>query len=83
MSAPFKHRLLVYLWNLVNAIIGGVATAALAAAGGHVIGALTFTWRQLSMVAISGGALSAFNYVRDNKLPSIDDDVAPSSQARP
>lgn len=72
MSATFKHRLLIYVWNLVNAIVSGMATAGASAAGGHMIGAMTFTWRQLTAVAVSGGALSAFNYVRENRLPTID-----------
>lgn len=73
MMPTFKHRLLVFLWNLVNAFVSGMASSGAAAGGGHLIGAMSFTWRQLVAVGVSGGAISAVNYLRTNRLPTIDE----------
>lgn len=73
MPSTFNHRLLIFLWNLVNAFVSGMASSAAAAGGGHLIGASSFTWRQLVAVGVSGGAINAVNYLRNNRLPTIDE----------
>lgn len=72
MSA-FRHNLLVWVWNLINASISGMAAAAIAGMGGQVIGAASFTFRQLWAAALGGAAVSAFNYVRENRLPKLEE----------
>lgn len=67
----FKQKVLVWLWNLVNAVMGGVATAGSTLFAGFVVGAATFTPRQLGCVLAAGGAIAAFNYVRTNRLPAM------------
>jgi len=72
MSATFKHRLLVWLWNLLNAVVSGSAAAGGVIGIGKAAGAVTFTFRQLGAVAISCGIVAGMNYLRTNRLPSID-----------
>ena len=72
MSGTFKHRLVVWVWDLLNAFVSGIATGALSVLGGQAVGAVDFTGRQLAVVSVVGGLVSAANYVRQRRLPEID-----------
>lgn len=72
MSATFKRRLLVWLWDLVNAVVTGTATALGSVVTGEVIGSLDFSPRQLLAVALSGALFGAINYIRQRRLPALD-----------
>lgn len=70
--SSFKRRLAVWLWDLFNAFLSGIATGLLSIVGGEAVGAVDFTPRQLLVVSIVGGVVSAANYVRNRRLPAID-----------
>ena len=69
----FKQKLLVWIWNLINAIFGGVGVAGAAVVGGAATGAATFTPRQLGVVVVGGAIVATFNYLRTNRLPELFD----------
>lgn len=69
----FRQKLLVWIWNLVNAVLGGVGVAGTAVVGGAATGAATFTPRQLGVVVVGGAIVALFNYIRSNRLPDLFD----------
>lgn len=71
-SASFRHRLKVWIWDLVNAFLSGIATGLLSVVGGEAVGAIDFSPRQLLVVSVVGGVISAANYIRQRRLPEID-----------
>jgi hypothetical protein len=71
--ATFGHRLLVWAWDALNACMGGSATAGCALFAGLAIGAHDFTLRQIVAVMIGGALPSLFMYMREHRLPEIDE----------
>lgn len=67
----FRQKLLVWIWNLINAVLGGAATAGGAILTGTAMGAATFTHRQVWSTMLAGAAIASFNYVRTNRLPAM------------
>jgi hypothetical protein len=61
----------VWVWDLVNAAITGLATSMGTVITGEAVGALNFTPRQLIAVAISGAVFGAINYIRQRRLPEL------------
>lgn len=71
IARTFKQKVLVWVWNLINAILGGAATAGGAVLTGSAMGAATFTPRQMWSTMLAGAAIATFNYVRTNRLPAM------------
>lgn len=69
----FKQKILIWIWNFINAVLGGVGAAGAAVVGGAATGAATFTSRQLLVVVVGGALVSIFNYIRTNQLPELFD----------
>ena len=51
--------------------IGGVATSIISIGGGQVIGAATFTHRQLGTVAVVSAVVSAAMFLQRSPLPAV------------
>lgn len=67
----FKQRMLLWLWNLINAVIGGVAGAGAGIGVGAAVGATQFTTKQFWAMALGAGVVALFNYLRSNRLPDL------------
>ena len=69
-----KHRVLdwqAWLYSLAAAIIGGGATSIVTVAGGQVLGAASFTPRQLVTVAAVSAIVNAAMYLKQSPLPKV------------
>lgn len=64
------HKVLVWIYSGVAAILGGVGTAVSAVVGGQVIGSVPFTPRQLWATAIGGAIFSLAAYLKSSPLPN-------------
>jgi hypothetical protein len=71
VSLTFVEQLWIWAWNVINAAISGAATAGAVAIATPIFGTAAFSPHQLLLIASAGGATSAFNYVRENRLPAI------------
>lgn len=69
----FKQKLLVWVWNAINASMGGAATGGLAILGGAAIGAASYTPRQILSNCLAGAGVALFMYIRSNRLPEMFD----------
>lgn len=74
MSASFRHRLAVWVWDAVNAAIAGAVTTGGSIGFGAAFGAHDFSPRQLGSMALAGAASGVFMYIRQRRLPSIDEE---------
>lgn len=66
-------RLIVWVYSLVAATIGGVGTALSAFIAGQAIGAFNFTPRQIGAIAIGGAITAAAAYLKSSPLPKLED----------
>jgi hypothetical protein len=60
-----------WLYGLVAGVITGAATAVVSMAGGQVVGAATFTPRQLLTVAGVSAIVNAALYLKQSPLPKV------------
>lgn len=67
----FKQRMLLWLWNAMNAVIGGMAGAGAGVGIGAITGAASFTNRQFWSMVCGSGIVALFNYIRSNRLPDL------------
>lgn len=72
---PIAKKVLLWMYSATAAAIGGVGTALSASLGGQMIGAVSFTPRQLWAVAIGGAVTAVASYLKTSPLPKIDDVV--------
>lgn len=78
MSASFRHRMAVWLWNALNAALSGVVGVFTTVVGTETVNAISpntvahFTPHQLLVTFIVGAGIGVANFVRQNGLPSLD-----------
>ena len=65
------QKVILWLYSLVAAGIGGVGTAVSASIAGQAFGAIDFTPRQLSAIAVGGAITAVAAYLKDKPLPRI------------
>lgn len=60
-----------WLYSFGAGVIGGVATSVLTITGGQVIGAATFTPRQLGTIAVVSLVVNAAMFLKQSPLPKV------------
>lgn len=69
-----KHRVLdwqSWVYALCAAVIGGAATSVVSIVGGQMVGAATFTPRQLLTIAAVSAIVNAAMYLKQSPLPKV------------
>lgn len=69
-----KHKKLdwqSWLYGLFAGIIGGAATSIVTIAGGQMVGAATFTPRQLITVGVISAIINAAMFLKQSPLPKV------------
>lgn len=82
-----KHRTLdwlSWLYGLFAGVIGGAATSIVTITGGQMVGAATFTPRQIITVGVVSALVNAAMFLKQSPLPKIVevDDGEPEPAAR-
>jgi len=67
----FRQRMLIWLWNALNAFVNGFAGVGAADGLVKLSNAAPLTSRQFWSIAIATGVVGLFNYIRSNRLPDL------------
>jgi hypothetical protein len=67
------RKLVIWVYSLIAATIGGIGTSVGAVVTGQMVGALNFTPRQLGAIAVGGAVSAAAAYLAKSPLPKLDE----------